>query len=168
MSLRYMLDDEVVARFGNPTPFIHPDGSIGDGWPRSILTTISLPAPIPLAWTPPGMNSPPLVGVIRCHRKIADALKAAFDESYNVPEAWASINDFGGCYAWRNIRKSRTSLSRHSWAIAVDLDVKDNPLGAKGRVDERVVEAFERHGFLWGGNFKHRKDPMHWEPGVEV
>lgn len=52
---------------------------------------------------------------------------------------------------------------------AFDMNVPWNPLGArgalvgeKGSARELVLTAY-RHGFFWGGWYKNRKDPMHFE-----
>lgn len=54
-------------------------------------------------------------------------------------------------------------------ASAFDMNVPWNALGArgaligdKGSVRELVLTAY-RHGFFWGGWYKNRKDPMHFE-----
>ena len=50
----------------------------------------------------------------------------------------------------------------HAFGLAVDLNVKENPLGSSGNMDPRVVEIFEDWGFEWGGLWA-RPDPMHFE-----
>jgi hypothetical protein len=53
-------------------------------------------------------------------------------------------------------------LSRHSWGIALDANVKDNPYGKKSIMNPVIVEIFKRWGFCWGGDFK-TTDGMHFE-----
>ena len=75
-----------------------------------------------------------------------------------------TIGDWGGCYAYRTVRGAPRSPSRHSWGIAIDMDVGDNPMGSAGRVDPRMIDLMADGGFFWGGYFKGaRRDPMHWE-----
>lgn len=154
-----LTDEQVVEAFGDPRPFIGPDGIVTRFWPHKILRVAKLPAPIPLSWDRG-------VRVVRfqCHHRLVERFEAAFRRVYYSPEAWSSIDDFGGCYEFRAVRGARRSLSRHSWGIAVDLDVADNPMGGEGDMNPLVVEAFEAEGFAWGGRFSGRRvDPMHFE-----
>ena len=76
-----------------------------------------------------------------------------------------------------------TTASNHSWGLAIDLDSPENPyiLAAShraahplrktfpgGRVlrstmPDDVVAIAERHGFYWGGLYRRKPDPMHFE-----
>lgn len=79
------------------------------------------------------------------------------------------IKTWGGSWAPRFIRGSRTTLSNHAWATAFDINVQWNMLGAQpalrgttGSVRELVDIAYQ-HGFYWGGWFPSRPDGMHFE-----
>lgn len=73
------------------------------------------------------------------------------------------ISAYGGCYNFRPIRGA-SNLSNHAFAAAIDLDPSRNPLGAKvGNMSPFVVNAFKKEGWLWGGDYKSRKDWMHFE-----
>lgn len=68
------------------------------------------------------------------------------------------------------IAKCRTlgpqALSNHSWATAFDIDAKLYPLGRPapaGAPILKLVPAADKRGWFWGGKFKTRPDPMHWE-----
>jgi hypothetical protein len=154
--MRYLTDKEVVAAFGDPAPYLLEDGSPSSAWPLTTLTYIDLPAPLSLSW-----DTSKRVTRMRCHKRIAPRLKLVLDTIHTVPVVWASIDDFGGCYAWRPIRGAK-SLSRHCWGIAIDLDVRDNPMGSMGKTHQFVRDAFAAQGFMWGGLFT-RPDPMHFE-----
>lgn len=162
---RILTDAEVTATFGDPRQFIRLDGTVSVAWPKKILTTIELPAPLALAGYPGKF-----VRHVSCHQKIASHLSAAMLEIHQAPDSvWATLNDWGGCYEWRLQRASRKP-SRHSWGIAVDMDVADNPMGDQVGggdvdIDPRVVEIMESHGFYWGGRFHNRDrvDQMHFE-----
>lgn len=95
-----------------------------------------------------------------CHKLLIPILQACY---LKIVESGLSqeLKDFGGCF---NIRKTRggTKLSTHSWAIAVDHNVSENQLGAEPKMDPKIIEIFEKFGFVWGGNFK-RKDGMHFQ-----
>jgi hypothetical protein len=59
-------------------------------------------------------------------------------------------------------------LSLHAWGAAIDLDPDYNPVGwawrrDAGMIPMAVVELFEAAGWRWGGQFKGRKDCMHFQ-----
>ena len=70
--------------------------------------------------------------------------------------------DYAGCYAPRRIPSSG-SLSLHAWGLAIDLNASENPQGSEPRQDRRLVRAFEREGFTWGGRWPTAPDGMHFE-----
>lgn len=73
------------------------------------------------------------------------------------------VSEYGGCYNYRAIRGAK-NLSNHAFAAAIDLCPSRNPLGAKkSSWDPIVIEAFKKENWLWGGDYKGRKDPMHFE-----
>ena len=159
MALRYLSDNEVVRCFGDPTEFINEDGSIGKAWEIKILSSFPLPAALPYC-ADHGVK----ITRVRCNKRILSFLQAALGEIYDDKNLWGAIGDFGGCYNWRTQRKSK-NLSRHSWGIAIDIDVNDNPMNTKGIMPQKTIDIFKSYGFLWGGNFRTRKDPMHFEFG---
>lgn len=69
-----------------------------------------------------------------------------------------------GTFCWRNIRGG-TSLSNHSFGIAVDFNTPTNPMSYTLITDmpDYFVLAFTSEGFRWGGNYHFRKDAMHYE-----
>jgi hypothetical protein len=151
--------DEMRRIFGNPMPHVNEDGSVDGLWETLTLAMVRLPAPLPLSW-----NRDVTVRQFRSHRLLVPNFTRALNAIYHEKEAWTTIDDFGGCYAWRVNRRSRTELSKHAWGAAIDLDVCDNPQGRTPRCHPFVVEAFEREGFIWGGRFSGRaRDGMHFE-----
>jgi hypothetical protein len=166
-----LTDAQVIATFGDPYGYLLEDGAIDNRWPARILAPVQLPAPLPLSW-----DRVHTVTRLRVHRRLVAAFAGAFRVIHANPEAWASLGDTGGAYAWRPQRGAK-KLSRHCWAIAVDLDVAENPMGSKGRMHPAVIAAFTAHGFEWGGSWRTRRDPMHFEfvdlarleePGLEL
>jgi hypothetical protein len=108
------------------------------------------------------------VSSIRVHKRVADQFLGVFED---IVKAGLDelISTYGGTYSARLQRGSKTKLSSHAWATAIDINMKQNGLGkkpaAKGE-DGSVVELapiFEKWGFYWGGNFKRRPDGMHFE-----
>lgn len=106
---------------------------------------------------------------ISVHHKIADAVMAAFKDIWDqcghdrakVDATGAS--DWGGCFNYRLIAGSH-NMSNHSFACAVDLAPKTNGFNTgHGSIGNIVVDAFKKQGALWGGDYKGRTDPMHFE-----
>jgi hypothetical protein len=105
---------------------------------------------------------------ILVNKKCADAMLVAFNEIWEkcghdqaaVDKTGAS--DYGGCFNIRNISGSN-SWSNHSWACAIDLSPGTNGFNMIGTISNIVVEAFKRQEALWGGDYVHRKDKMHFE-----
>jgi hypothetical protein len=154
-----LTDAQVLATFGDPRPYIRQDGSIDGAWETAILTTIKLPAPLPASWAL-GTS----ISQLRVHRLIAGNMVRALASVRQDYNAWASLGDVGGIYAWRPNRNNSRTLSRHAWGIAIDLDVADNPNGAKvAKMHPGVIAAFREQGFEWGGAWRTTKDPMHFE-----
>lgn len=73
------------------------------------------------------------------------------------------LDSFDGTFVFRSIRGS-SSLSCHAFGIAIDIDALHNALGSThGRMPGWVVKIFEGMGWLWGGHYHGRKDPMHFQ-----
>jgi len=108
----------------------------------------------------------PIVGEVSCHRLMLPQLEAALAEIQ--AEGLSELlrpHDYGGCYVPRFIdRDPDLPLSMHAFGLAIDLNVSTNQLGTGGDMDARIVEIFERWGFIWGGGWS-RPDPMHFELG---
>ena len=72
-------------------------------------------------------------------------------------------------YAERKIRGSSTSLSNHASGTAIDLNAPQHPLGRRGTFSSKQVAAIRRilkdcGGVVrWGGDYRSRKDEMHFE-----
>jgi hypothetical protein len=106
----------------------------------------------------------PILGSVTCHRLLIPQLHAALTEVEEAGLADA-IYQYGGCYVPRFIdRDPSNPLSMHAFGLALDVNTPTNQLGTPGDMDPRVVEIFERWGFVWGGRWS-RPDPMHFELG---
>jgi hypothetical protein len=107
-----------------------------------------------------------IIGDVTCHRLMLPQLQAALSEieSAGLGDELRA-GDYGGCYVPRFIdRNPSLPLSMHAFGLAVDLNVSTNQLGTEGDMNPRIVEIFERWGFVWGGDWS-RPDPMHFELG---
>ena len=82
-----------------------------------------------------------------------------------------------GTYSCRPV-KDTGRLSMHAYGAAIDLNLKYSDYWlwqAKGtanipyrnRMPREIVDAFERHGFIWGGRWYHY-DTMHFEYRPEL
>jgi hypothetical protein len=82
----------------------------------------------------------------------------------------------GGTYVCRAAADTGKP-SVHSYGAAIDLNTrygdywywhrKQHPLRYRNRMPQRIVDIFERHGFIWGGKWYHY-DTMHFEYRPEL
>lgn len=109
------------------------------------------------------------------HRKCVAAFTRAFatvwrfyGNSQRRIEA-ENLHWFGGCYAPRNVRGSSSKLSTHAFAAAIDLDPEHEPLNRThaSHMPQCVIDAFKAEGAFWGGDFRTRQDPMHFQFATE-
>lgn len=104
----------------------------------------------------------PVIGEVRCHRAMLPALESALRELVDRDLAHlVDADQFAGCFVPRRIAAGQ-SLSRHSWGIAIDLNVGDNPRGSFSTQDARLVDIMRSAGFGWGGAWLV-PDPAHYE-----
>jgi len=71
------------------------------------------------------------------------------------------LKTFDGCF---NVRKKRglTTMSLHSWGIAIDVNAAWNGLNKTPQLSAGFVKCFTDAGFDWGGTWA-RKDGMHFQ-----
>jgi hypothetical protein len=77
-------------------------------------------------------------------------------------------NCFSGSFALRSMR-GISAVSMHAYGLAIDWDAGENPLGAKKGFftsDSILVKAFKAEGWIWGGDWKTRKDLMHFQAAL--
>lgn len=104
----------------------------------------------------------PILGDVTCNKLIFPQLRAALEEI--VSRGLASKihpDEYAGCYYPRFIAGS-TTLSNHSFGLALDFNVPGNLRGTVGEIDRDVVQIFKSWGFAWGGDWSYT-DPMHFE-----
>ncbi len=109
------------------------------------------------------------VKAIQFHRRAAPALLAALNEIWDYCQHdqakvdAAGVSKYAGAYNHRLVRGSTSKWSNHAYAAAIDLNAAENGLYAKGNMPQFVIDAFCRQGWMWGGWYTGRKDPMHFE-----
>jgi len=137
------------------------------------MTQMVLPYPMRLAW-----DTHTSVTKITCHKKLVSKFTKVFSEllgHYGISEIQRlGIDLYGGCFNYRLMRGSKTSLSTHSWGIAIDLDPARNQLketSATARFARKeykpMLDIFEANGFYSLGRYKNY-DWMHWQYGLSV
>ncbi len=104
------------------------------------------------------------VGVIPkklyCNRDLIQPLTNALQRLIQTGKI-EELKTWDGCF---NIRKKRglSSMSLHSWGIAIDVNAAWNRLGVMPTMSSDFVKCFTDSGFDWGGTWK-RADGMHFQ-----
>jgi hypothetical protein len=123
------------------------------------ITSYPLPAGISMTYAGKPVNH------IVCHKDMVHPLSQAFANA--IARGCAQeLKTYGGCFAIRAVRGTSSSISWHSWGLAVDLNPESNPLASHGHWSANFVKCFKDAGFIWGGDFHSRKDPMHFQWGI--
>lgn len=103
----------------------------------------------------------------------AGVLLVDFARWYNRHVEKLSLYKAGDDYGWsyRKIRGSTTTYSNHASGTAMDLNATRHPLGTtaahsftQAQID-KIHKRLKRYSGVirWGGDYVHRKDPMHFE-----
>ena len=100
----------------------------------------------------------------RCHKLLVENFQQAFRE-IQAAGFESQVKNFSGIFNKR-VQKGGTRPSTHSWGIAIDLEAEKFPLGSLERFPDEIVKIFKEAGFFYGGDFKKRKDPMHFQFAV--
>lgn len=104
----------------------------------------------------------PVIGPMRCHREVVDAVQGALAEIEATNLAGlVDAAQFAGCWNPRLVRPGG-DLSHHAWGVAFDLNYDSNPTCQESVQDPRLVDVLERWGFTWGGGWLC-PDPAHFE-----
>lgn len=146
---------QAITKYGKPTD------------KGEYLVTLKLPYKMRLAW-----DKNTFVDKIRCHKLVAPKLDLIFKELLSVygytKLVELGIDLFGGCFNFRAMRGG-SDYSRHSWAIAIDLDPERNQLKETAKTArfarpeyKQMIDIFYKHGFISLGREKNY-DWMHFE-----
>ncbi len=155
---------EKIAFYGDP---------FRAGFERDNIVTIT--PPWQMRFTDDSGNVSPVRGV-RVHKKCSVSLQTVFNKlwdhygrnQHNIEAA--GLADFAGSYVKRNVRGSSSAISCHAFGAAIDLNPAQNQMnydGNRGAMPDAVVQIFKSEGWFWGGDFKSRKDPMHFQAAHE-
>lgn len=97
---------------------------------------------------------------IYCNKDMVEPLSLAFKALISTG-CVTELKTWDGCF---NIRQKRglSSMSLHSWAIAIDVNAFENGLNQEPKLSKLFVSCFTKNGFDWGGTWT-RKDGMHFQ-----
>lgn len=117
-----------------------------------------------------GIKSYPVKGTsikLRCAEAVAPLLIGFAEEFHQLIEPLdeGKLDDWGYCF--RMVRGSTDNLSNHSSGTAIDLNAVDHALGKIGTFPAEKVPMIralaKKYGLKWGGDYRNRKDEMHFE-----
>ena len=117
-----------------------------------------------------GIKSYPVPGStikLRCAEKVAPLLVSFAAEFHKLiePIDQGALDDWGYCY--RMVRGTTDKISNHSSGTAIDLNATKHPLAKVGTFEANKVPMIralaKKYGLTWGGDYKNRKDEMHFE-----
>ena len=106
-----------------------------------------------------------------CAKAVAPILVSFAKDFHDLVEAIdeGQLDDWG--YAFRQTRGSDRVLSNHASGTAIDLNAIKHPLGKPNTFnkDQRntINLLITKYGLTWGGNYKRRKDDMHFEIALD-
>lgn len=135
---------------GNPEAI-----KITNGWAKDNIAKFSIPL---LSKNP-----------ISMHKAAGPQFQAWF-EAITKKGLADRVISYSGCWVARYVRGSRKTLSNHSWAVAIDINVPWNGrgrqsalVGMKGCVRELAEFCYD-FGIFWGGHYRGApEDGMHFE-----
>jgi hypothetical protein len=130
-----------------------------------------------IIWCPTLINQRILVNKKNNVSKRFIALSNELDQH---PEFKKYLSNIGGTFNYRKINGTNR-LSMHSFGITIDINISESNYwqwdcgctnenglrGYKNRIPISLVLIFEKHGFIWGGRWKHY-DTMHFEYRPEL
>ena len=117
-----------------------------------------------------GIKSFPVPGTtlkLQCAESVAPLLIGFAAEFHELIENidGGSLDDWGYCY--RDVRGVTGKLSNHSSGTAIDLNATKHPLAKMGTFPNEKVPMIralaKKYGLIWGGDYRNRKDEMHFE-----
>ena len=122
-----------------------------------------------------GIKSYPVPGTmrkLRCASAVAPLLIGFAAEFHSLIEPIddGTYDDWG--FAYRDVRGVPGKLSNHASGTAIDLNATKHPLGQVGTFEATKVPMLRalahKYGLTWGGDYKNRKDEMHFEISIDA
>lgn len=117
-----------------------------------------------------GIESFPVPGTkikLACAKAVAPLLVGFAAEFHELIEPIddGGLDDWGYCF--RMVRGRVNDLSNHSSGTAIDLNATKHRLGSFGTFAPEKVPMLKalvnKYGLKWGGDYRGRKDEMHFE-----
>jgi hypothetical protein len=117
-----------------------------------------------------GIESFPVPGTkikLSCAKAVAPLLVGFAAEFHELiePIDEGGLDDWG--YAFRDVRGVVGKLSNHASGTAIDLNATKHPLGKAGTFPLAKIPMIQalakKYGLKWGGDYRGRKDEMHFE-----
>lgn len=97
---------------------------------------------------------------VYCHRLLIPLLNQAAE--YLIERGLQTqVRTWDGCFNVRT-KKGGTTLSLHSWGLAVDINAAWNGFGRVPTISPELVACFTDAGWEWGGRWK-KPDGMHFQ-----
>ena len=124
-----------------------------------------------IIWLPSSTKRKPLR--VTTVNGVDTLLQAISNELDTLKELHDYVDNPAGTFIFREIMGT-SRLSMHSFGIAIDINVKhsdywkwkrhkqESVLRCTNKIPLKIVELFERRGFIWGGRWYHF-DTMHFE-----
>jgi hypothetical protein len=109
---------------------------------------------------------------LKVNRKLASAVKAIFADIYALKKKFPI--KYVSSFYYRRIKgvNSSSTLSKHSYGCAIDINAPYNPHVISGdprsesspyTIRRDVANIFNKYGWSWGGDWSSSKDYMHFE-----
>ena len=132
---------------------------------------------VQIVWCPKLVNQKIYVTTNNGVSKKLKKISAELDE---IPSLKKYLVNIGGTFNWRKIA-STNRQSMHSYGMTIDINSKysnywqwickchneKKTVPYQNQIPEKIVEIFEKQGFIWGGNWEHF-DTMHFEYRPEL
>lgn len=130
-----------------------------------------------IIWCPKLVNQKIKVTTVNGIDKIVKKLSKELD---NNPDLKPYLMNIAGTFNWRKIAGTNR-LSMHSYGMTIDINTSFSnywqwdckcfdekvKLTYKNRIPLKLIQIFQKYGFIWGGNWYHY-DTMHFEYRPEL
>lgn len=150
---------ECLETFGNPTE---------PAWAAQWLVPIATPFPMHMDDIPIRSIKVNKIAAASLSRVLTNIWNACGHNVSTVNKCGCGV--YSGCWAVRPIRGGRTP-SMHSFGLAIDINAPANGLAQPAsrtlfKPDSLVVKAFKQENWVWGGDWRGRRDAMHMQAAI--